>query len=391
MEEPDKDNTQTTKDTELEHSENVTSRQISEPPAQLLPDKPSYGSGGVMVLQWLTYAFWFWCAVSVSWLASVVTEYFIRVGHGNSGYDNWSSALAYPLASVVIMFVIALVTDLLYTKHEPAKKTGGANVTMLLHVVPFVLIGIAAIVAVVFALINMMLNSNPLVSADGPLQIMLVAIVVAVLVGLAAVRAFFGHEKKVRIIVWICFGVMALGFMAAGIAGPAANAMRTKDDRLVEQALPNLVNDIRDYTSQNDKLPASLSDVSHGAYSDGGMVQAALDKKLITYKPNTIKASDSRSYPDDDSSTSGVSLYDFYNNSSKERFYYQLCATYTNEKKSRYNYQYDSSSEGVTYTNGTSAGVVSDYRSAYMASVVSHPAGTVCYNLYAEGKYKDDY
>lgn len=348
--------------------------------------KGQSSSGGVLVLQWLTYAFWFWFAVSTSWLAGVVINFFVA---GNTGSYEWGSVLAYPLASVVIMLGIASVTDFFYAKHEPAKKLGGANVIMLLHVVPFVLIAIGALVTIVFALLNMLLNSDPIASTDGPLQVMLVALVVAVLLGLAATRAFFGSKPSVRLLARAAFIVVAVGFIVAGVAGPALEAVRTKDDRLIEQALPSLSSDIRDYVNEHNKLPAALSDVTYDESSySAGAVQKLIDSKLVTYKANTLPSSNSSYSPSDirtqlcvDSPTAGV-CSPVSTNSDTKRFYYQLCTTYKAEKKDRYNY-----SERNAYTKGDSVGTALDYRYNYVSSIAAHPAGDVCYNLYADSGY----
>ena len=360
---------------------------VATPPTPPEPEKKGQGSsGGVLVLQWLTYAFWFWCGISVSWLAGVVINFFVA---GNTGSYEWGSVLAYPLASVVIMLGIALVTDFFYAKHEPEKKLGGANVIMLLHVVPFVLIAIGALVTIVFALLNMLLNSDPIASTDGPLQVMLVALVVAVLLGLAATRAFFGSKPRVRLLARAAFIVVAVGFIVAGVAGPALEAVRTKDDRLIEQALPSLSSDIRDYVNEHNKLPAALSDVTYDESSySAGAVQKLIDSKLVTYKANTLPSSNSSYSPSDirtqlcvDSPTAGVCSPDSTNSDTK-RFYYQLCTTYKAEKKDRYNY-----SERNAYTKGDSVGTALDYRYNYVSSISAHPAGDVCYNLYADSGY----
>ncbi len=355
--------------------------------------EPQTNSGGVLVLQWLTYAFWFWFSVSMSYLAAVVINYFISGNRVDS--QDWGSQLAYPLASVLIMLAIAFVTDKFYSKHEPVKKTGGANIIMLLHVVPFVLIAIGALVTIVFALINMLLDSSPLASVNGPLQIMLVALVVAVLLGLTAARAFYGSKRRVRIIAWAAFGLVAAGFIVAGVAGPASNALLTKEDRLIEQALPSLSTDIREYARTNDKLPANLSDVTHDSSYTSDLVQKLIDSKLVTYKANTLPNSNSSSAPRDvrtevcdDSPYAGVCMSPSPtiapDTSGATRFYYQLCTKYRTEKKSQYNYTED---ERATYTTDLSAGTAESYKYAYVTSIGAHPAGEVCYNLYADGAY----
>lgn len=350
------------------------------------PTAPAQQSGGVLVLQWLTYAFWFWLSISISWLAAVVINYYIA--NKDSSDIVWSTLLAYPLASVIITFVIALVADKFYSKHEPTKKVSGANVIMLLHVVPFVLFSIGALITLVFALITMLLNSDPVDSTDGPLQVMLVALIVAILFALAAVRAFYGVRRVVRLVSWGIFALLAVGFIVAGFAGPGVDSLRTKDDRLIEQALPSLASDIREYASQHNALPEKITDITHeGSYASAS-VQKLIDRNLVTYKANTLSDKNSTYNPGDvqlktcvDSTTAGA-CYSGSSSSAKE-FYYQLCTVFTREKKSTYNY-----TDEANYTVGNGVGSATDYRSSYLSSIDSHPAGPVCYNLYAEGSYE---
>ena len=364
---------------EIEHTTQVA----NDPPTPPLAAPTAQSGGGVLVLQWLSYAFWFWFSVSVSVLAGIVINYYVS----STGSYEWGNELAYPLAAVIIMLAIALVTDRFYAKHEPQKKVGGANVIMLLHVVPFILIAIGALVTIVFSCITMFLNSDPLATVDGPIKTMLVALAVAILFGLVAARAFYGKAHHVRKIMWITASVLAVGCIIATCIGPAGEAVATKDDRLIEQSLPSLASDIRTYAGEHDALPAKLTDVSHDSSYTAAAVQKLIDSKLVTYKPNTV-ADDSATYdPGDtvqiqscvDSSTSG----DCYSGSAlSKRFYYQLCTTFKREKKSEYTYADDTS-----YTTGTSEGVASDYRYSYITSISAHPAGQVCYNLYADGEY----
>ncbi len=372
--------------------EAVTSASTTAPatPATVPVAHQEHTPGGAFVLQWLSYAFWFWYGVSMSWLAGVVINYFVTRSHSVA----WAGELAYPLAAVIVMMVITLVTDWFYTKHEPARKTGGANVLMLLHAVPFVLIAIGSLITMVFSLLTMVLNSNPVATIDGPLQVLLVALVVAAIFGLLAFRIVFGGRKAgARKVTWIVLGVLALGFIIAAFAGPALEAARTKQDRLIETALPSLSSDIRNYAQKNDKLPATLTDVSHNETDQASAVQLLIDQKLVTYKPNTIPAKEGNSsVPGEDDGVvvpAKTSSTIYPPASGQKRFYYQLCTTYRDEKKSTSNYT--NSGMGANYTTDMSAGVSADYRYDYVYSIASHPAGQVCYNLYADGKYTYNY
>lgn len=350
----------------------------NEAPVVAVPTHQSENSGGVLVLQWLIYAFWGWFGASMVWLAGTVFTYFVT----HSASVDWSQLLAYPLAAVIILFIIALVTDMLYRRREPAKKQGAANVIMLLHVVPFVLIAIGGLITFVFCLLTMMLNTSPVRAVDGPFIAMLTSLVGVAVYALIAIRIFFGAKKaRVRLMTWGIFCATALALIIAAFAGPASDAIRTKQDRLIEQTLPTLSSDIRSYVAKNNKLPANLTDVTHSDSSSSAMVQEMLSKKLVTYKPNTLPATDGNSYsPEDTTSTkSGVSASIYpYNPKQSKRYYYQLCVTYKGEKKDSYTYR-----DTATMTTNGSAGVAADYRYDSVYSISSHPAGNVCYNLYA--------
>lgn len=335
-------------------------------------------NGGLLVLQWLTYAFWFFFGVSLCILAGVVINYFVA----DHQSIVWADKLAYPLASVIVMLGISLVADWFYTKHEPLRKTGASNVIMLLHAVPLVLVAIGSLVTMVFALFTMMLNADPVTGIDGPIQVFLVSMIAAVVFGLAAYRIVFGGRRRLaRKIPWVVFVVLSLAAIVAAFVGPVAESNRTKQDRLIEQALPTLSGDIRNYYTQNKKLPATLQDVTHEADSSAQAVQRLIDSKLVTYKPNSLPASGGNVLtPGDDDKVSYTSQLD-----TSKKSYYQLCTTYQTEKKSEYNYE---TTRGASYTSGLSAGVASDYRYDYMPTIGAHPAGDVCYNLYvAESQY----
>ncbi len=355
-----------------------------------------HNSAADLVLQWVTYAFWGWFVAAMVWLAAVTLNFFIAGNHA----DEWGSTLAYPLASVIVMLLCAGAADFFYSRREPAVKQGGASVIMLIHSVLFILLAVAALIVAVFSGIMMALNSDPTNGTDGPKVALFTSLVVCILYSALATRVLYGGRRRVvRLGFWVTAGVVALGFIIASFAGPAAEANRTKQDRLVETALPSLANDIQNYARKNDKLPASLKDVTYIKSSSAEGVQKIIDQGLVTYKPNTLPAKTGNfSLPGDggeiipmddtasSTSTSGAAIKAPYNKT--KRFYYQLCTTFTTEKKNEYNYQ--DTSPNVGYTTDLSAGVESDYRYNYVYSISEHPKGQVCYDLYADGKYSYD-
>lgn len=334
-------------------------------PAPAKPAAP-HGSGAAMVLQWLSYAFWGWFAVALSWLAGVTVAYFVT---GNS--SDVTASLAYPLASVIVMFVVALLADVFYAKREPAHKTGGPNAIMLVHVVLFVLIAVAAAVTAVFSLISMLLSTDPTSGTDGQVIACWTSLVAMLAFGMVALRAVLGGKKTVvRRIHWIMMGAFALGFIALSIAGPAMGAQATKDDRLIEEGLPALSQSVREYVGDKGELPATLKDAQDAST---GSTSAAADllvsRNLVRYTPNVKAATKSSSY-------GGVSYsdYDYVTTT----YYYRLCVTYKHAKKSGGTY-YDSSAE-----------VASGRYTSYL-SIYGHDKGEVCYNLSAIDSYNTIY
>jgi hypothetical protein len=330
-------------------------------------------SPAILVLQWLSYAFWGWFGVSLSVLAGITFGYFIA----GSDATFWGDSLAYPLAAVIVMLVISLVTDFFYARHEPVAKKGAASVIMLIHAVFYLLTVVGALIGIVFSIISMIITASPTDTTDGSKVFMLTAVVTAVVFGGISFRALFAGKKRgIRKAFWLLMSILALGFVVASIAGPAMKANSTKNDRLIEEALPTLASDIREYTQINDKLPASLSDVKN-ANSDVStdQVQLMIDRNLVTYKPNT-KPMKTEAVQ---SPTEGVSLNQSTltpaptdPSSTTKTFYYQLCVTYKESKSSKYSTYRSSYADDYTSTS------VDTYQ---------HSKGNVCYDVSASGKY----
>lgn len=330
-------------------------------------------SPGALVLQWLSYAFWGWFGTALAVLASITFGYFIA----GSDATFWGDNLAYPLAAVIVMLVIALATDFFYARHEPVHKRGAASVIMLIHVVLYMLTVVGALIGIVFGVIRMLITADPVNSMDGTKVFMLTALVAAVVFGAISFRSLFAGKKRgVRKAFWLLMSILALGFVVVSIAGPAMKANSTKNDRLIETALPSLASDIREYTRENDKLPASLSQVK-SSFSDvpNEQVQMMVDRNLVTYKPNSKPAKTDPLYSAQSSKTQPTKSQSGVQITTPEKglktFYYQLCVTYKEAKNSKY---YRSSDRE------------NDYTSSYV-STYTHPKGEVCYSISAQGKY----
>ncbi len=335
-----------------------------------------------LVLQWLTYAFWGWGAFSLLWLVAMMFGFWVA---GADSTAEWGDMLPYPLASVVVFLLISLMTDYFYSRYEPVHKTRAASVIMLIHAVLYTLAGVGALVAAVFMVIYMTLNSTSTDSLEGPKVALYTALVMTVVFAALVVRIVFaGRMRHLRKIFWVVMSVVSLIFIIAGIAGPAAQAALTKQDRLIEEALPTLVGNINTYVSNNDKLPETLRDVEYSKYDSysSGKVQKMIADRLVRYTPNTKPATngatgvtDLQTKLDKNLSAKKITVQP----TTPKTYYYKLCVDYRVEKKSTGTYR---ESSGVSYDSyGRSYGGI---------DTSQHKQGEVCYDLSASGKYVDN-
>lgn len=335
----------------------------AQPAAPVAAAPKSHNSAGLLVLEWVAYAFWLWFGIAMTWLVTSVINYYVA----ESRVESTGEWIAYPLAAVIVMLAVTLITDGLYAKHEPVPKTGGASVIMLIHAVIYILAMVGALITAVFALITLVINTGPMNSADGPKVALISSVVLAVMAGLMAARALLaGKRAHVRKIFWGIMTALAIGFLIACMAGPVVQANASKNDRLLESALPALANDISNYASENGKLPGTLAEVKASKYNyQKQEVQAIIEKNMVTYKPNVIPAN---------------SKYKTSSYNQSQTLYYQLCATFTTAKNPDYYYKTTSSSDSA---NGAS------YRTSI--DTYAHEKGNVCYDLQAYGKSSYNY
>ena len=313
-------------------------------------------SPGVLVLQWLTYAFWGWTALALIWLTTQSVSFFID-SEANRGYQNES--ISYALAAVIVLFIISFICDWIYAKREPLHKQGAAMVIMIIHAVIFALFAIGSLIAAVFAVVNLLIGSGS-DGNEGPLTVLITGLIMAVVYGATLLRTLRPFKlTRVTLVYGIFMAIVSVGVTVLAVAGPALHAAQTRDDRLIERGLPQLSESIRSYTEQQDELPADLSVVKNDVTSDAKQL---IERNLVEYIPGTKNANDlpllNSKEPETKSIVAGTS---------QDIFSYQLCVTYTakkgsggsSEPKSIY-YKMDGEVSPDTYT---------------------HPAGRVCYKL----------
>jgi hypothetical protein len=295
-------------------------------------------NAGVIVLQWLTYAFWGWTILAMSWLTSMVYTSFL------TDQDIGSSA-AYSIASVLILMPISVIVENIYRKNEPVKKTGPASIVMVIHAVLFSLFGIGAVITAAFFLVSMITTAG-----DSEFQIvgLLSALTISIFYAAALLRTLNPQKIKNVPKLFNIFTISTIGIICLlGIFGPIAQEARTKNDKLIRDNLSTVTRAISSYSQSNNKLPGSLSDLSNLQSS----AKPLIENNLLRYTPNIKPAS-------------RISSSGFYGNSGTQTFYYEICVTFTEEKVSKYNY--DS---------------FSDDEYSYTFNVSSHPKGESCQKL----------
>lgn len=329
---------------------------------------PNTNTPGVLVMQWLAYAFWGWFALAVLSMSVVTFGYLVDAeGIGR----DLGEVVAYPIAALVVLLLISFVIDILYSRHEPAKKTGPATVIMVIHAVIFALLGIAALVSIVFAMVNMSLNAGSGGGSEGARVTLYTGAVMMVVYALLTMRVVYGARvAHVRKASWALLGVLAVVIAVAGLLGPIARAAQTKQDRLIEAALPIVPRAVEDYVQQNKQLPKDLKDTLQytGSYRSDE-ARELINQNLVRYKPNTKppQQAGSGSMQLDLDSEKGIDIMtpstSTYQRNTYSSYYYQLCVTYKYELA------------GSSYDR-----YGSDYETNSI-STYSHPAGEKCYDL----------
>lgn len=296
---------------------------------------------GLIVLQWLTYAFWGWTVFATSVLAASVIAYFI-LPSGNNDFS------AYATAAVLVLLPIAVICDIFYSKKEPEHKTGAASIIMIIHAVLFALFGIAALVAIVFSVVQLLISSSNITGT----QIALYSeIVVVALYGMAFLRTLLPVKLVKFRRIFPIFMVIVAGIISVfSIIGPIANAQLTRDDKLIDNNLSYIQSGIEGYVNSQNKLPDTLGNLDLSQTSDA---KKLVDNKLVKYTPN--------------SKPTVITPSTLKPSASTATYFYELCVDYKAAVKDN----------RLSYTPTASD---SDGYNSYV-STFNHPAGNYCYKI----------
>lgn len=301
--------------------------------------KPAGASAGVIVLQWLTYAFWGWAIIALAFVVGLVLTSFIM-------HENTAGAVPYAMASMLVLFPIAIACDLFYSRFETAKKTGASMVIMVIHAVIFALCGIGSLVVAIWLIIALSIGQID-VDGDKPTMVGIsTALIIAVVYAVTFVRTLNPFNRSVTGRIYtIGMSVLGLLFIVLCFAGPVAESARLRDDRLIERNLSSVSNEVEDYTRTNKELPRDLSQLSLS--SDA---RTLVERNLVTYKAEGKYVPSSPDYSD--------------RTTNRTTYRYQLCVEYKGAKNEDRDYN--------------SSDAYKSYVSTY-----SHSAGKTCYKLEA--------
>ncbi len=337
------------------------------------PKSASLNTPGVLILQWLTYAFWGWTLVALYWLTSLSVQYFVSNSSETDSYaaSYLNDMLAYSLAAVVVLFIISIICDVIYSRFEPRRKSGAAMVIMIIHAVIFALCGIGSLIAAVFAVVNMLISGQN----EAASTTLISAAIMTVLYAATLVRTL--HPEKVKNVTklfWLVMLIATIAIGSLGIFGPVAYAQRTKNDRAIEAALPSIATAVNDYTNENGKLPSSLKDSrllqSYSIDSDEEAKRLIRDNKVKYIAKEKLEAPTDDSYSQ---SSFDISMEKYPLESETSVYHYQLCVTYDAEKQGSYDYGYDAPSGEAEFET--------------TPETSSHSAGEVCYDLQTDYIY----
>lgn len=264
--------------------------QASPEPVEKLPK----AGPGLMVLQWLVYAFWGWTVLVLSGLVTLVVGQLVVGANGGPSWD-MGSGIAYLLAAVIVLFIISLVSDAFYARAERKHaRSSGTNVIMIIHAVIFALFGIGALIWSVFGVVSLMIGESG--GSQGSTTSIIAGGIIAVVYGMTLLRTLRpGWIKAVVPMYWAFMGIVVLVAAIMGVIGPVNHEKLRNADRIIETELPALVTAINDQTSETGELPKTLSDVKSYELVDGEEQRRKFLATMVTYTPGERLTSDTPS------------------------------------------------------------------------------------------------
>jgi len=302
--------------------------------------EPKINTPGIIVLQWLTYAFWGLTVFATSLLSASVIAYFITPTNNND-------FSAYATAAVLVLLPISVICDIFYSKQEPEHKTGASSIIMIIHAVIFALFSIGALIAIVFSLVQLLISSSDITGTQIALYSEMIVVVLSTIIFLRTLlpAKLIKYRKLFPIFMILVVGVISV----LSFIGPIANAQLTRDDRLIDNNLSYIQNGVDSYVHNHSVLPDNLDSIIIM-----GDAKKIIDNKLVKYTANSKKPL--------------VTQGTFNPSTSTTTYYYELCV----------NYKAAASDNGSIYSP-----TPIDSRDGYNSYIIAsnHPAGDYCYKV----------
>lgn len=337
-------------------------------------DLPHPGPG-LLVLQWLTYALWGWTVLALSGLIILVVNQLLSSDDGYSYF--WSnSGIAYLLAAVIVLYVIALSCDVFYARAERKHaRSNGTNVIMIIHAVLFALFGIGALISSVFGAVRLMIgDTTNSTDTTGAVAGIISGAVIFIVYGLTLLRTLRPRWiKGVATTYWVAMTLLIIGFTIAGVVGPAAQARLKAEDEVIANALPGLAESINEQTTNTGSLPKSLDDVIiSDNYGRKDEIRKLIDEDLVKYTPGEKigMTNDPNDFPE------SIGKSDFQITTAKPIYHYELCVEY----KTSSGYGSDSYDSRYRDVNGQNKYDTS-------VSTYDHGKGETCYDVQTAYSY----
>jgi type II secretory pathway pseudopilin PulG len=265
-----------------------TKNSLDQKPADSIPQADNHEQvhpgklpAGAIVWQWVSYGLWEWSLIALAALLSIIFAYYFVSSADNpfTGADY----ITYPMAALICLMPIAFIVNHYFEKTEPAKKEGFAAVVMVLNAVAVLLATVGGLVVTVVSSLSSLANGP---SADGNITIATAA-VVTVLGAMLFIR-IIQPQRLAKFQKAFPYVVVIVAFIAVGAAagGPFRSYVTSRSDRLIENNLQTLSQDIDDYYNNDNRLPADLGAIDYSSESDTGpdSGQALYQQNLVQYE-----------------------------------------------------------------------------------------------------------
>lgn len=232
-------------------------------------------SAGLIVLQWMTYILWLGVLITLGILLTAALRFFVLDNDSDQTY------VVYLLAVQVCLLPFALLADRFYAQREPQHKQGFAAFIMAVHAVLAFIVALSASITAVNTALSILIETGP---TGEKVVVIVSSLIITALSGLFFVRVL-RPERLLRASRLFPFAVLAISSLALvfTLIGPFMRSIETRDDRLIEQSLPVLNNEIQSYVNTNGRLPARLQDLASSDTFDTS-AKLLINRNLVSYR-----------------------------------------------------------------------------------------------------------